>query len=165
MDPAEVTILQLKPQLQLQALTAGEVDALYTVDPIVTIGELKGLARVLMKGPENEYMFSPQATAGAVISSDFCRQKPETAKRLVLAMYEAVNFMRSNEAETRRIVAAAAKLDTAIADKISLISYWKLDETDFEAVKKYLQFTVEAGALDKMPGDVRELYITKSVIK
>lgn len=164
-DPNETVIIQLKPQIQLQALIAGEVDALYTMDPIVTISQVKNLAKVLMKGPENEYMFSPQATAGAVIGTQFVTNHEESARRFILAMNEAVDFMRKNEAETRRIVAAAAKLDIEVADRISLIKYWKLDETNFDSVKRYLDFTVDVGILDNAPDDVKTLYLPASFLE
>ncbi len=165
MDPDEVTYQQLSPRLHLQTLTAGEVDALYTMDPLTTIGQVKGIAKVLIKGPENEYLFSPQATAGGIISSAFVKKNPKTARRFIEAMYEAVDFMRANDAEARRIIGAATKLDTVVADRMNVIGYWKLDETEFDMVKKYYDFAVEAGALEQAPADVRELFIPASVLK
>ncbi len=163
-DPNEVEMLQVSPRLQLQALSAGEVDALYTVDPIVTMAQVRGIAEVMVKGPENDYILNPMATGAGLISKSFMDKKPETARRFIAAMYDAIDFMRSNETQTRQIIAAETKLDVAVADKMDLIGYWKLDETDYDIVQKYLDFLLGSGILDKRI-DAKSLYISRSVLQ
>jgi NitT/TauT family transport system substrate-binding protein len=163
-DPNEVEMLQVSPQLQLQALSAEEVDALYTVDPIVTMAQVKGIAEVMMKGPENDYILNPMATGAGLVSTSFLKDKPETARRFIAAMYEAIDFMRSNEKQTRKIIATETKLDVAVADKMDLIGYWKFDETNYEIVQKYLDFLLDNGILDKRI-DAKSLYISQDVMQ
>lgn len=163
-NPDDVTIVQLQPQTQLQALSVGEVAALYTMDPIVTIGQVKGLARVLIKGPENEYLFTPQANAAGLISTAITKSKPATSQRFIAAMYEAIDFMRANEAETRQILGEEAKLDTAVARQVSLIDYWKLGETQYDQVQKYIDLLVTTGVLEK-PVRAQDLYLTAGAVK
>src|SRR3972149_6635849 len=43
-DPDEdISIIQLKPELQLQALEAGQVDAIFTLEPIASLGIVRGV--------------------------------------------------------------------------------------------------------------------------
>lgn len=158
-NPEDVEIIQLEPRLQLQALSAGQVDALYTVDPIITLGKVKGISKVLVKGPENKYMFNPMATGAGVISSEFSKNKPEATKRFIKAMNDAIDFMRKNEDATRAIIATETKLDVSVADQMDLIKYWKLEETQYELVQKYLDFLYECGIL-KRKINAKDLYLS-----
>jgi NitT/TauT family transport system substrate-binding protein len=160
----DVQIIQLEPRLQLQAMSAGQVDALYTVDPIVTISQTKALARVLIKGPENEYMFTPMATGGGVVSRRLIQNNPEVARNLIHAMDDAVDFMRTNEAESRQIIAKDAKLDLDVASKLDLLRLWKLKETDLGVVQKYLDLLVETKVLTKRIA-AEDLYLNTSFVK
>ncbi len=164
-DPKkDVEIIQLSPRLQLQALSSGQVDALYTVDPIITMGEVNGVTRVLMKGPENEYIFTPMATGGGVVSQRLIDKHPEVVQKLIRAIYDAVEFMRVNEAESRQIIAQYTKLDTEVANKMDLLRYWKLEETNYDAVQRYLDFLLEEDILTK-PIKARNLYLDASVLE
>lgn len=146
-DPLTVQIVPLQQQLQLQALGAGEIDALYTGDPLVTIALARSIGRVLVRGPENQYMFDPMATGAGVLSSSFVKAKPETARRFIAAMNEVTDFMRANEKEARSVIAKRARLDTEVADRMDLLHYWKLSETQFPLVQKYLDYLRNEGIL------------------
>jgi NitT/TauT family transport system substrate-binding protein len=157
-DPTTVQIVPLQHQLQLQALSAGEIDALYTGDPLVTIALVKGIARVLIKGPENQYMFDPMATGIGVLSSRFTKAKPEAARRFIAAMNEVTDYMRANEKEARTIIAKRAKLDAEVAERMDLLHYWKLQETQFPLVQKYLDYLRNEGIL-KTEIKAEDLYL------
>lgn len=142
-------IIQLEPRIQLQALTLKQVDALYTVDPIVTLSQTKKLGKVLIKGPENIYLLNPMATGAAVISSGFYEKNTNIAEKFIDAMNETIDYMRENEIETRKIIAKYTNLDQDIADKIDLITYWKLGETNFTDVQNYLDFLYSEKIIEK----------------
>ncbi|HEY0097882.1 MAG TPA: ABC transporter substrate-binding protein [Pyrinomonadaceae bacterium] len=160
----DVQIIQLEPRLQLQALSSGQVDALYTVDPIVAQAQAKGLARVLIKGPENEYMFTPMATGGAVVSQRLVQNNPEAAKNLIRAMNDAVDFMRTNDSESRQIIAKDTKLEANVAAKLDLLQLWKINETDLSGVQKYLDFLAETKILTKRIA-AEDIYLNRSFIQ
>lgn len=163
-DPNRIEILQIDPKLQLQALSSGQVDALYTIDPVVTLAQVKGIADVMVKGPENDYIMNPMATGAGLISYNFMKNKPETTRRFIAAMYDAIDFMRTNEKDTRKIVATVTKLDVTIADKMDLIGYWKVEETNYDTVQKYLDFLIENGILNKKI-DAKSLYISQDALR
>ena len=103
-------------------------------------------------------------TGAGLISTTFVKENPEAARRFIAAMYDAVDFMRSNEKQTREIIAAETKLDAAVADRMDLIGYWKLEETDFDVVQQYLDFLADAGILDQK-ADAKGLYISPGVLQ
>jgi ABC-type nitrate/sulfonate/bicarbonate transport system substrate-binding protein len=164
-NPAEVTLLQLKPQLHLQALSSGEVDAVHTVDPYAAIGPVKGGARVLIRGAENRYMFTPQAQGAAVISSSFLGRRPETSRRFIRAMNETVDFMAAHPAEVRAILGKALDLEPAVCDRLGLVGHWKIGQTDFGAVERYFEFAAREGIIPAAPASVRDLYVPESFLR
>ncbi len=159
-DPAEMRIVQLEPRLQLQAMLGGQVDALYTVDPVVTTALVKGQARLLIEGPENQYLVDTMAAGGGAISRRFVTRDPEAAQRLILALYDAADFMRSNPAESRRIIAKHTGLDPAVANAMDLLHYWKLQETDYNKVQAYLDLLLRAGIISE-PVRAQDLYLPR----
>ena len=78
----EAKLISLAPNLQLQALAAGQVDAVMTVPPMTIIGELKGISRSLARGLECRHILDPFPAAGAVISARFLQARPKTAAAL-----------------------------------------------------------------------------------
>ncbi len=159
----DLTIRQLEPRLQIPALQTNQVDALYTVDPTVTLAVTRGVARVLAKGPENTYILPVIPAGGAVVSTRLIRSRPETVRSLIAALDDAVDFERKNPAASRTIIAKAIKLDPTTAANIDLTRYWKLSETDFAAVQKYLDLLQSQGILAKRI-DAKELYLPVDAI-
>ncbi len=163
-DPSSVQLVQMSPELQLQALNSGRVDALYAMDPLVAIARVKGLGRVAVKGPETKHIMSPMPCAGGVLSMTFLKRNPILASQYCAAMDEAIDFMRAKPAETRKIIAELTKLDPSVAEQMALLEYWKIDETNFESVQNYLAFLVAHGIL-KTEISARNLYIDATAIK
>lgn len=149
-DPKhDVTILQIDQRLQLQALAAGQVDALYTADPTVSLAQVKKIGRVLAKGAENDYILKVMPAGGSVVSERLIQTDPAAVRGLIAAMYDAVDFMRLHESETRRIFAKQTKLDPLLADRMEILQYWKLSETNLVMVQKYFDFLQGRGILQK----------------
>jgi len=157
-SPDSMKIEQLELRIQLQALSLGQVDALYTVDPIVSLAINKNIGKILSKGPENTYIMDPLATGGSIVSVKFFNEKRNTALKFIKAMDETIDIMRVDEMNTRKIVAKNTNLDQNIAATINLIDYWKLDETNFSQVQKYLDFLYSQKILSK-PIVARDLYL------
>lgn len=159
-SPDSMRIEQLELRIQLQALSLGQVDALYTVDPIVSLAINKNIGKILIKGPENTYIMNPMATGGSIVSVKFFNEKRNAALKFINAMDETIDIMRTDELNTRKIVAKNTNLDQNIAATISLIDYWKLGETDFSHVQKYLDFLYSQKILSK-PINANELYLKR----
>ena len=50
-DVSKINIVQLTPSLQTQALVSGQVDALFTLEPVGTIAESRGNVKVISVNP------------------------------------------------------------------------------------------------------------------
>ncbi|MCZ7679937.1 MAG: ABC transporter substrate-binding protein [Sandaracinaceae bacterium] len=104
-DPAEVTIQQIAPAMQLQALRAGGVDALFTNDPAATSAIVQGIAE-----PVHDYVEVPRTLGEPFLFGSFNVRKdwadahPDEATRLAAALDEAVDFVNEHPDEAKRLM-------------------------------------------------------------
>ena len=149
-DPKkDIDIIETSPRLQLQALAAKQVDAVYTVEPVVTIGEVKGISRVLKAGPIHDVLMDELPAGLAAMSTRFIKENPTAAQGVISALEQAVDFIRANPGETKTITAKYTKLDLQVASRLKVFEYWKRGEIKVEVVQQYLDFLAEHQILAK----------------
>jgi NitT/TauT family transport system substrate-binding protein len=97
-DPKDVIIRQVKPNLQAEALNNGSVDALFTNDPSATITMSKGYGMELTKEalvPKSTGM-TPFYFGSFNVRKDFADKNPETIKKVSNALDKASKFIKDN---------------------------------------------------------------------
>ena len=146
MDPVkDVNIIQVASNLQIPALSAGQFDALFTIDPYATIALENGVAKVLEENPRYKYILSPFPTAATVFSRKFINEDSLSAKRIFRALNEAVDFVELNPQEASQITAKPdyTPVTQEIAKKCGVYKWWKLGEEDHEAVQRLADILFE----------------------
>lgn len=109
-DMATVTITPLAPQLQLEALANGGIDALFTGDPMASAGIARGVARPLSAGAVvpralgEPFFFGTFAVSNALVSS-----RPQVAASLVAALDEAIALIAADEQVGRTALAKVVR--------------------------------------------------------
>lgn len=157
----DISIQELEPRDQLQALAAGQVDAVLAFEPLITLGEEKGISRVLESEPMEKHVMNPNPIAGGVITTKFAQSHPETVRRLQQAMYRSIDFIRQHEDESRDIMAKAIKMPEGTAKRLGINTYWKIDEVNKDYVQKLADIFFAQKALQK-PVDSKLMYIDSS---
>jgi NitT/TauT family transport system substrate-binding protein len=145
-DPKEAISIELAPNVQLQALASGQVDALLTYDEVAQTALIDGTADVLTENPLGKYVVEPFYGFGYVLSSKFLREDPASARSVRNAMYEAAEFIVAHDAEARQIM---AKWTGSRADVVSNVRLWDqvpAEDVDREALQKLADVFVDAGA-------------------
>jgi len=153
----DLKIKELEPRIQLQALESKQVDAIFAIEPIITLGEIKGISRVLEADVMENRIMNPIPIAGGVITTNFANNKPETVIRLYRAMNKAIDFIRNNEDEAKRIMAKAIGMPEGTAMRLGINTYWKLNEVNPDYVQRLADLFLQNGALEK-PVDTRRMY-------
>lgn len=150
MNPDEdIEIVELEPQLQLQALGSNQVDALFGIEPITTFGIEKGIAQILAKEPMEEYIMNPLPIAAGVVSKSFQENYPKELEKLINAMNKAIDFTRANEAESRKILAKYIGMSEQTANNLGITTFWKSNEVDTSFAQKLANIFLEERVLDK----------------
>ena len=160
MDPdKDITLIQLKPALQLQSLETEQVDAIFALEPIASIGIVKGIARILEEAPLAKYVMNPLPGSGSTFSSRFLNKYPKAAEKVKKAMYQALDFLNNpkNENEVKNILAKWTKMDPEIIKKLQPLKYWKLEDVNKKSIQNLANLLFEKNVL-KREIDTSTLY-------
>jgi len=125
----DVTILQVSTELQIQALAAGQYDALFTVEPYGTITVLKGVGQVLVASPRTKYIQNPFWGGAAAVTTKYLNENRKTVALLYEGMADGVRFTRQNVAAAKGILPNYTPMESDVAVKSGLYEWVLLDET------------------------------------
>jgi NitT/TauT family transport system substrate-binding protein len=153
-------IVQVAPTLQVQALAAGQFDALFTIEPHATVSQEKGVARVLVANPRGKYIMDPfPAGPLGVLSTKFLQENEETARRIRVAVEKAAEFISKNEVEARKTLPKYVPLDEETSLKMGIYA-WKesVSEKERQDVQKLADLLHENGEL-KNKVDTRAMWL------
>lgn len=157
----DVSIQEMDPRTQLQALAAGQVDAVFAIEPTITLGAEKGISRLLEAESMETHIMNPIPIAGGVVTTKFAHNHPAQVLRLMEAMDRSIDFVRSNEGESRRILARAIQMPEGTAAHLGINTYWKLGEVNRDYVQKLADLFTQHGAL-RQRVDTLSMYVARS---
>jgi NitT/TauT family transport system substrate-binding protein len=152
----DYSIDQLDMGQHVNAMTAGTFDAGYTLEPNASTMRKLGVATTLEAGVIARYVLGdPNANAfvaGAALTSDFIKNRPDVARRYALAWGKAVDLINNNPAEARKHLVKNTFTPDDVVDTVPMIRYFMVkdltakDKTDYQ---KFIDFSVKTGTLEK----------------
>lgn len=157
----DITIQELDPKDQLQALVTNLVDAVFAIEPLITLGNEKGISRILETESMENHIMNPIPIAGGVVTARFAQSHPETLKRLQGAMERTIDFIRQNEGESKSIMAKAIKMPEGTAKGLGVNTYWKNSEVNRDFVQRLADIFLKHGALQKTV-ETKAMYVSSS---
>ncbi|NPA43975.1 MAG: ABC transporter substrate-binding protein [Chlorobi bacterium] len=106
-NPKDVIISYVKPNMQADALNSGLVNALFTNDPAATISK-----KTINAVPLTNEALVPKVTkmnpfyfGSFNVRKDFADENPETVKKVTKALNKAIDFIANNQNEAKKIMA------------------------------------------------------------
>lgn len=163
---ANPQVTELPVGQHVPALAAGQIDAVYTLEPTGTAGRLKGLTRVLENGVIAKYVLgdpdAPWFGGSATVSTAFLKDKPELAKRYIAAYAKAVEWVRKNPDESRTHLDGFTSIEEALAKEVPLSGFTLYNEfkpSDVEYFQKFFDVFTERKIFSKRL-DVKSLLYT-----
>jgi NitT/TauT family transport system substrate-binding protein len=165
-DPdKDITIIQVAPELQAQALEANQYDALFTIEPYSTIAIQNGIARVLIENPRVKYIVNPFISGSAAVSTKFVKENPNILKNIYKALSQGLDFIRTNETGAREILPKYTPLDASLAQKAGLIEWYKVDEpVNYGAIQKISDLLYENKILSSRV-EVKSMFLEKNQLE
>jgi NitT/TauT family transport system substrate-binding protein len=143
-------VIELPIGQHVAALAAGQVDAVYTLEPTGTAGRLKGLTRVLETGVIASYALgSPDAPwfgGSASVTTAFGKDNPALMKRYVAAYAKSVEWVRKNPDEARTHLDGFTAIDPALAKEVPLSGFTLYNEftaSDLDYFQKFFDIFTE----------------------
>lgn len=137
-------VQQLEIRQHVAAIASGQIDAAYTLEPTGTVGEMKGITRVLEYGVvSTNILGNPKAPwfgGSAALSSKFIQQYPSTTKTYIEAYRRAIQDIRDNPDEVRQYLVGYTAIEGELVQKVPLVAYTLYDEFKPEDVSYFQKF-------------------------
>ncbi|MBV6506574.1 MAG: hypothetical protein ILNGONEN_02155 [Syntrophorhabdaceae bacterium] len=164
MDDKDIITVEMPPNTQLQGLDAGQIDALLTYDDLAITALQNNIGEVLIENPICKYVVNPLYGFPYVFSSKFVRENPKIAKKFRDAMYKATDFIKTDEAESRQIMAKWVGTKPEIAEKVNLWAQVKAEDVDKAALQKLADIFYEGGVTKKKI-NTSQMFLTENDLK
>ncbi|CBN57150.1 MULTISPECIES: ABC transporter substrate-binding protein [Kamptonema] len=156
-------VQQIEIRQHIAAIESGQIDAAYTLEPTGTVGEVKGLTRILENGVVSKYILgdpkAPWFGGAAVLSSKFIQQYPATTKTYTEAYRRAIEDIRKNPDQVRQYMVGYTSIEGDLVQKVPMIGYTMYNEFKPEDVtyfQKFFNFMTDKKVFSK-PLDVASL--------
>jgi NitT/TauT family transport system substrate-binding protein len=165
LDPEkDVRIIQVGTSLQVQSLEAEQFDALFTVEPFVTIAKEEIDARVLIANPRSKYILNPFPMGAALVSSDFLKKHPDIVRKVYNATAKAVDFINVHPQEAKKTLPKFTPMTPDIADKSNIYETFKIgDDSDMTVIQKLADILFEYKYLDRQL-ETAKIFLTEEEI-
>lgn len=156
-DPESVELVEVPFPDMIAALEQGNVDAIWPVEPFVTLAQQNiGAVPVVDSylGPMEGF-----PVAGFQATAQFVEDNPNTVGAVQRALAAATEIANAEtERLTQEIIPGFTELDPAVAEQLSLPEY--VSEIDPEELQRVPDFMVEFGILDE-PMEATDYLVTQ----
>lgn len=146
----DIKPIELPVGQHVPALVAGQIDAVYTLEPSGTIGRVKGQSRVLETGVISKYVLddakAPWFGGTAALVTTLIKERPEDVKKFLAAYAKGVDFVRKNPDASRPSLDRFTSIDASIAKDVPIANFVMYDEftpSDIVAFQKYFDVFTE----------------------
>lgn len=136
------TIKRMKPQIAINALIAGEIDAAVLPEHYATLAVEKGAKRILT----SQDIWPDMPGSGLVVTADFLKRHPDIVHKVAAALRRATEFINEHPDEAAAIVAKYLGSDTeTMRESMSYLTY--TNSAVPEEIQRYIDYLVEYRAL------------------
>jgi NitT/TauT family transport system substrate-binding protein len=147
-DVRKPSFVGMVPPALIEALATGRVDGILPIEPIATIALAEGVAKEVLDNPLGN-VISPFTGGASALRTGFIEDNPEAAAAVIRAMNRAVDFIRENDKEARRMLAQYTGFSAELLESANIGYIWKLDEIDRDAVKALADILFNAGVVEQ----------------
>lgn len=151
-----MSVTELPIGQHVAALAAGQVDAVYTLEPTGTVGRLNNTTRVIETGVIAHYVLgdpmAPWHGGAATLTSDFIKANPEVTKKFVAAYARGVQLVRTKPEEARPFLKGYTAIEGPLTSEVPMSSYMLWNEfkpADIAYFQKFYDLFTERGIFDK----------------
>lgn len=151
-----MSVTELPIGQHVAALAAGQVDAVYSLEPSGTVGRLNGTTRTLEVGVVAKYILgdpmAPWHGGAASLTTDFIKKNPEVTKKFIAAYTRGVELVRSKPDEARPFLKGYTAIDGPLTAEVPMSSYMLYNEfkpSDIAYFQKFYDLFSEKGIFEK----------------
>jgi len=142
--------IQLTPNLHIQSLETGDIDALFAYEPVLSTGKIKYNFRQIFPSVYGT-QFTPNPIGVGAVNQKWLEENSEIAKLFFKAIDKSLDFINNNPKEAKTILAKATKIDENIAQNMNSLPLSKSNEIDIKNLDKYLLLLQELKEITELP--------------
>ena len=151
-----MSVTELPIGQHVAAIAAGQVDAVYTLEPTGTVGRLNGVTKVLEAGVVAKYILgdplAPWHGGSASLTSEFIKKNPDLAKKYIAAYTRGVDLVRNKPDEARQFMKGYTAIEGPLTGEVPLAAYMLYNEFkpgDVAYFQKFYDLFTEKGIFEK----------------
>lgn len=147
----DLTIIELAPPVQAQALSSGQVDALLALEPIPTIAVNKMAARVWIADPTVKYISDPSWLGAGIVNVQFAQQNPNLTRVVIAIIEKATEEVATNPDAYRQYLKGYTPLTDDVIAKVPIPSVkmcGQLTVQDKDSIQKFFDIFTKHGVVD-----------------
>lgn len=142
-DTSKIQWQKMVPANWIPSLDSGAVDAVYAYEPTYTMvkNRTENRIRVIAFGALEDDI-DPLYLGGSAMTVRFINEKPDAAKSYVRAYYRGIDFIKTNEIESRMILAKYMNIPEDVATKMNMYpddKVFEIQRDKFQALADFLQ--------------------------
>lgn len=123
----KMSVTELPIGQHVAALAAGQIDAVYTLEPTGTVGRLNGTTRALEVGVIAKYVLgdpmAPWFGGSASLTSDFLKTQPEAAAKFIAAYKRGVDLVKQKPDEARPSLKGYTAIEGPLTAEVPMSDY------------------------------------------
>jgi len=153
---AGTAVTELPIGQHVAALAAGQVDAVYTLEPTGTVGRLNGTTRVLEAGVIAKYILgdplAPWHGGSATLTTEFIKKHPAETRKYIAAYARGIDLVRKDPAQARNFLKGYTAIEGPLTGEVPLASYMLYNEftpSDVAHFQKFFDLFTEKGVFGK----------------
>lgn len=143
------TIEELQIDSHLSALESGRIDAVITYEPTATQGVMKYKSRKLVAALIESNVINPWQAGVWIMNTEFLTKNKFVATQFVLAVYEALEYLRGSPQDAKKMLVEYTRLDSELVLQTPNIPFTKISEVDLVALQKHADLLYEHKNLSK----------------
>lgn len=167
LDPdTDVEVTGLGVALHVPSLVGGTVDATLSLEPVGSIADAAEETRRAMVNPVAQHIADPFYSGAAVLTTAFIEERPDVARRVVLAIDEATELVNADFDTYKAVLPEYTAIEDSQLDFVAqpyLRPFSDLNETDLDSYQAFVDVFFSEGVLTEKI-DIREKILDPALI-
>lgn len=143
----DITIVDIAPHIQAQAIESGMIDAMFSLEPFATITLELGNSEIIHVAPQLSIMDNIPGGCGFA-SAKFVKERTSDAIKLKSALDKSIDYIRNNEEEAKKVFPKYTPLNNEIAQKVNQPEFVNSTQINGENLQEEYNVMVREGILN-----------------
>ena len=148
----DVTIVELAPAVQVQALATGQVDALLALEPIPTVAIGNSAGKLWMAHAAERYISDPLYAGADVVRTQFSQEHPDATAKVMAVIEKSIKEIQANPDADRQYLTGYTALTPELINKVPLSAFKScvdLLDKDRQDIQTFFSIFKKYGVVEK----------------